>query len=429
MDLAAAGLKEQPFRTHGKPLSIVTYSSHRDALTILRKTCAAPWGLALLQGPTLSGKSTVIRHFVESIESDCWVAVVDGKGLNTTSALLESVLRQFGYEPEYTSAGELLAMLRVFALQQAASHEPPILIVENTHALNPSALRALCELAELRVQQSSAFKMVLVSDRSLQSIIESQAMAPVAKRVTTDFHLHPMSSDEALLYIDQKLRAAGSEAPGFVFPNAVCTELWRASGGWPGILDRIALLALAKAETLPVSVTDIERPVLPHGTWELQPEADAELSDGAPVEPPMLYLTKDGETLGELLFDKDRLLIGRSEHNDLSLSSKYVSRHHLLLVRHGASTFMMDLNSTNGTFVNSRRVSNHVLIHDDVISLGHHRIKYIDPHARKRGSLEGSDFADTAIMKTLEDMRRLLAQENTDILPAQTEDLPTTTGN
>jgi pSer/pThr/pTyr-binding forkhead associated (FHA) protein len=85
----------------------------------------------------------------------------------------------------------------------------------------------------------------------------------------------------------------------------------------------------------------------------------------------------------------------------------------------------MDLNSTNGTFVNSRRVSNHVLVHDDVISVGNHRIKFHDPHAVRRGSLEGTEFADTVIMKSLGDMRRLLAEENTELLPAVTENLPT----
>ena len=37
-----------------------------------------------------------------------------------------------------------------------------------------------------------------------------------------------------------------------------------------------------------------------------------------------------------------------------------------------------------------------------------------------------AEFADTAIMKSLDDMRKLLAQENTEILPSATEDLPTT---
>ena len=60
-----------------------------------------------------------------------------------------------------------------------------------------------------------------------------------------------------------------------------------------------------------------------------------------------------------------------------------------------------------------------------MIKLGNHRIKFNDPHATKRGSLDGIEFADTAVMKSLEDMRNLLAQENTAILPAVSENLPT----
>jgi type II secretory pathway predicted ATPase ExeA len=424
MDLGAAGLNEQPFRTHGRPLSTVSYASYQEALDALEKTCATSNGLSLLQGPTLSGKSTLIRDFVDSLPNEYSVAVVDGKGLNTTG-LLEAVLSQFGYEFEHSSTNELLGLLRVFAMQQTVSDEPPLLVIENTHALNPSALRALCDLANLEVRGTSALKIVLVSDRSLKSIIESPAMECLSKRLTKDFHLRPMSNEEAMHYIHSKLRAAGSQVPEFVFPIAVCTELWRASGGWPGIIDRIALLSLAQAETLPVPQEDIERPVLPQGTWADTEFVELEQQPAEPCGPPTLYVSHDGDTLHELTFDMPRLLIGRSEYNDIAIASKFVSRHHALLVRHGNSTFLMDLNSSNGTFVNSKRVSNHVLIHDDVITLGHHRIKFNDPHATVRGSLEGLEFADTAVMKTLDDMRKLLAQENTEILPAQSENLPT----
>ena len=424
MDLGAAGLTEQPFRTHGKPLSMVTYASYKEGLDALENTRITSNGLSLIQGPTLSGKSTLIRHFVDSLPSEFSVAVVDGKGLNTTT-LLEAVLRQFGYEFEHSSTNELLGMLRVFAMQQAVSDEPPLLIIENTHALNPSALRALCELANLEVHRTSALKIVLVSDRSLKTIIDSPPMECLSSRLTHDFHMRPMSNEEAMNYIHSKLRAAGSQVPEFVFPVAVCTELWRASGGWPGIIDRIALLSLAQAETLPVPPEDIERPVLPQGTWADIEFAEFEQQSNEPPAPPALYVSHDGDTIHELTFDMPRLLIGRSEHNDIAIASKYISRHHALLVRNGGSTFLMDLNSSNGTFVNSKRVSNHVLIHDDVITLGNHRIKFNDPHATKRGTLEGLEFADTAIMKTLEDMRKLLAQENTELLPTQTENLPT----
>ena len=423
MDLSAAGLKEQPFPSHGKSAATVQYHSQRQALKVLNATRATSNGLCLFQGPALSGKSTIIRQFVETLPDDTAVAVVDGNGLNTTG-LLESVLRQFGYVLDHSSITELLAMVRVFAVQQASSHEAPLLIVENTHALNPSALRALCELADLKVRGKSALKMILVSDRSLLGIIETPPMECIQKRLTHDFHLHPMTNADAIDYLQRKLQAAGCSIPEFIFPTGVCTALWRASGGWPGILDRLALLALAKAQTLPVSVDLIEKPVLPKGTWDDATDEAAELHLGLPPGPPSLYVSLHGTTLHELKLEKSRLIIGRSEYNDIPLDSKFISRHHAMLVRHGNATFLMDLNSTNGTFVNSKRVSNYVLMHDDVITLGHHRIKFVDPHATTRSSLRGDQFADTAIMKTLDDMRRLLAQENTAVLMAQTEDQP-----
>jgi len=424
MDLGAAGLNEQPFRTHGRPLSTVSYASHIEAFKVLEETVATANGLSLLQGPTLSGKSTLIREFVGSLPDECEVAVVDGKGLNTTG-LLEAILRQFGYVLDHSSPNELLGLLRVFTMQQAASHEPPLLVIENTHALKASALRALCELADLKVRGTSALKIVLVSDRPIFSLIDAPAMESISVRLTHDFHIRPMSNEEATQYIYGKLRAAGSIVPEFVFPIGVCTELWRASGGWPGILDRVALLALARAETLPVSLEAIERPVLPLGTWHDAQLAEAGRQFSEAPAAPTLYVSHEGNTLRELTFDLPRMLIGRSEHNDIAIASSYISRHHALLVRHGSATFLMDLNSTNGTFVNSKRVSNHVMIHDDVMTIGHHRIKFNDPNATKQSSLEGVEFADTVVMKTLDDMRKLLAQENTEILPSPPENVPT----
>ncbi|MDH3267105.1 MAG: FHA domain-containing protein, partial [Gammaproteobacteria bacterium] len=285
-----------------------------------------------------------------------------------------------------------------------------------------SALRALCELADLKVQAGSALKMVLVSDQSLQHMINAPAMESIASRLLHDFHMRPMTEQETKDYLHSKLRVAGSSLPDYVFTSAVCTELWKASGGWPGILDRLALLALARAESLPVAVSDVEYPALPSGTWDEEQLAVAEQTPITKPAAPELLISSQGQLLRELKMLKPRLLIGRAEHNDIAIDSDFISRHHTLLVRHGASTFLMDLNSTNGTFVNSKRVSNHVLVNNDIITVGTFTIKFLDPQARERGTLDGAEFADTSIMKTLEDMRALLARENTELLPAASDE-------
>jgi len=424
MDLASAGLHDQPFRTHGKPATLVPYEGFRSALSALDQARRTSLGITLLQGPPLSGKSLLIREFLAELPADVSVAVVDGTGLNM-HGLLEALLRQFGYVVEFDSPNELFAMLRMFVLHQAATHAPPVIVIENAHALNRSGLRAVSQLAALQVRQFGAVRIVLASDRSLGSLPGEMAFEGTCLRVSGDIHVRPLTMEETAGYLHAKLRAAGSKVPEYVFPQSVCNELWRASGGWPGVLDRVALLALARAQTLPVALACIERPVVPRGTWESAVEAVINDPAGESPAPPTLYMSHDGTLLQTIEFTSQRLLVGRSEHNDIAVDSRFVSRHHLLLVRNGGSTFLMDLNSTNGTFVNSRRVSNHVLVHDDVIAVGHHRVKFSDPHATRRGSLDGSEFADTTIMKTLEDMRALLARENTEVLPVSSENEPT----
>ena len=123
--------------------------------------------------------------------------------------------------------------------------------------------------------------------------------------------------------------------------------------------------------------------------------------------------------------EPSRLLIGRSEHNDVSLNSKFVSRHHALLVRSGNASLVMDLNSANGVFVNSKRVTNQVLVHDDVISVGKFRIKFVDTNATRREVMDSDQFAETTIMKTLDDMRNLIARKSQEPDSKSTENLPT----
>ena len=424
MDLGAAGLLHQPFPSHRESSANASYASQQHALKVLQETLETANGLCLLQGPSLSGKSTVIRKFADSLSDNIAVAVVDADKMNT-AGLLEAVLRQFGYVLEHGSATELLAMLRVFAMQQTVSQQPPLLIIENTQNLNPGALRALCELAALKVRRANAMKMVLVADCSLKPMLETAPMEPIRKRVTHSYHLRPMTADEAREYLHLKLLVAGCNAPESIFPTPVCTELWRASGGWPGILDRLALLTLSKAEELPVTVELIESPVLPDGTWSKEAVEKSLPEIEAPPELPKLYVTLDGQVRQEIELGQSRLLIGRSEHNDISLPSRFVSRHQAMLVRSGEATFVMDLNSTNGVFVNSKQITNQYLQHGDVISIGDYRIKFVDPGATQRDVADNQLFAETAIMKTLDDMRNLLAGDDASQAEKPTENMPT----
>ncbi|MDQ2786258.1 MAG: DUF3662 and FHA domain-containing protein [Chloroflexota bacterium] len=64
------------------------------------------------------------------------------------------------------------------------------------------------------------------------------------------------------------------------------------------------------------------------------------------------------------------ITIGRALDNDVVLDSNDVSRHHVRIEPAGTLLRLIDLGSTNGTRVNSRRVSEHLLRNGDMVELG-----------------------------------------------------------
>jgi pSer/pThr/pTyr-binding forkhead associated (FHA) protein len=87
-----------------------------------------------------------------------------------------------------------------------------------------------------------------------------------------------------------------------------------------------------------------------------------------------------------------RLVIGRTPDNDLQIDSKFISRHHCQIVTQADSCLIEDLNSTNGIYVQSKRVRRYNLNDGDVVQVGQHEIMYIDERApRLRGAVDPTD--------------------------------------
>lgn len=71
-----------------------------------------------------------------------------------------------------------------------------------------------------------------------------------------------------------------------------------------------------------------------------------------------------------------RTRIGRGSDNELVLDSKHVSRYHAVLLAAPAHTTVEDLNSTNGVFVNGKRVARQVLKDGDRLTIGRSQFRY-----------------------------------------------------
>jgi hypothetical protein len=93
---------------------------------------------------------------------------------------------------------------------------------------------------------------------------------------------------------------------------------------------------------------------------------------------PQLIATVEGVEIKHVYLTKDRTTLGRKAGNDIVLDNLVVSGSHCAFELKGlADVYIEDLGSTNGTFVNNKRVKRQQLNDGDTIAIGHFRIQFL----------------------------------------------------
>src|SRR3970040_625782 len=110
-----------------------------------------------------------------------------------------------------------------------------------------------------------------------------------------------------------------------------------------------------------------------------------------------LILSMDGLVLKEITLTQERTTIGRKPHNDIQIDNLAVSGEHAVIVTILADSFLEDLGSTNGTFVNGRTVKKHLLQNNDVIEIGKYKLKYMSEALP--GATKAADFEKTMVLR------------------------------
>lgn len=83
-----------------------------------------------------------------------------------------------------------------------------------------------------------------------------------------------------------------------------------------------------------------------------------------------------GDLAGAAYPLKDTVSIGRADSNTIALKDSKVSRQHAQIQQHGNEYILVDLNSSNGTFVNGEKIEEHVLANNDEVQIGDYILQF-----------------------------------------------------
>lgn len=115
------------------------------------------------------------------------------------------------------------------------------------------------------------------------------------------------------------------------------------------------------------------------------PESRRTSISDSPVRPdtrfepecPMMLVELDGSASIRHPINAERLSLGCSADNHIQINSEFTSPHHARIISNATTCVLEDLNSTNGTYVNSKRIRKHALRSSDMLMIGKHRFQYV----------------------------------------------------
>ncbi|MGH8254162.1 MAG: AAA family ATPase [Steroidobacteraceae bacterium] len=420
MYLELFNLKELPFRLSPDPQFLYLSKAHARAKAYMESTIWFTDGFVVITGEIGSGKTTLIETFIAELGAGVTLAQISQTQV-TAVEFLQSLLVQFGIKPFQMKKAELLATLNSFLVEQYEAGRKVLLIVDEAQNLGLRVLEEIRMLSGIDNSKEKILRIILAGQPELSAKLDAPELVQLVQRVRLRFHLTALSAEDTEGYIRHRLEVAGSQGREIFLPDSF-TPIFRYSGGVPRLINTLcdtAMLAASNSDHDQVSALDVESAVdelqwvefaqrgsggngrAPMPT-RIAPNASrqADRMENVPVlEPPIeptrpqvplarLLVMSHGKTVSERSLPLGRVIIGRASDADLHIDSPVISRHHCQIVTSDRLCVLEDLNSSNGVYVEEKRVRRHNLNDGDVITLGTHQILYVD---ERPGTRMGAD--------------------------------------
>jgi len=353
-----------------------------------------------ISGAAGVGKTALVEHTVGAGRDDIQLSWVR-PGLADAHALLTQLVQELGPgEVQSSSVNELRRILEVFLKHQVAHDRVAVIVVDALERFALPVIREIEALCRLRLRHRPLVHCVLVTRNEdlIASMLEHLEQRPAV----VHHRLAGFSLDETISYIRACLHGAGCEWVEELFPEDTLLDVQAFTRGIVGDINALCREALeivaAQSDSRQPRVT---RPVLKdvaaklHLRYDPTPwrqRVEESLSPdsvhvGDPqdlrIENARLIVTSGGRAIAEVALVRPRMVLGRDPSCDISLDSSYVSRYQNLFMQTSDGWLLFDLNSTNGCFVNGRRVREHRLRDGDLIAVGQHQLRFLCPGAAR----------------------------------------------
>ena len=370
--------------------------SHGNALEQLGRAFSAPRPLAILIGEGKAGASLLISRFVSGIGDDASLARITEPCADAISGM-RAIIHAIGFKSKDMSLADLENVFTMFLSSQKINNRRTIVCIEEAQDNGQWLFDLVLRLVQLEDKENYGLMVILSGRPGLNQMLNAPPLIALTTRAERIISLAPFTLAETREFVRWLIEAAGFEDVSQVFEFDAVTLIHELCAGIPDAISTISIKSreLAKKEKQPQVTT--KHVTKAADMLQLTPnvrlsDADTVMMKVIKVEPEQqgrstgrLIVRTNGNPIQEQPLNRERILIGRDEVCDIRVPSHLVSRHHALLVISSEGVQLVDLGSTNGTFVDGREIQQCDLEDRQVIGIGDSQIEYIAGSERKDG--------------------------------------------
>lgn len=238
-------IKEFPFQLTPDSEYLYLGHTHARALAYMDYTTWNQEGFVVVTGEVGTGKTTLLKKFLEEITSNVVIAKIFQTQLDEVE-FLQSVLVEFGKNPFNAKKVELMDMLNSFLIESYAQGKQTVLLIDDAQNLNKRVLEEIRMLSSLETNKEKVVHVILLGQPELNDTLEAPELEQLLQRIRLRIRLTAFTESETSKYINHRLKVAGSSNKDLFKPDST-KLIYKFTGGNPRLINSLCDTCLACA--------------------------------------------------------------------------------------------------------------------------------------------------------------------------------------